>query len=250
MEHAAISEELQRFVLPLARFDGVALQARNPRDLAGFWHHNLPGTTADEGRGRLRLNPSHSRAAAEILRLIPTPAPAPDPSRVHFDIRLPGQSPTELLEAGASVIRHPGEDPWWVLADPEGNHFCAYPAVDDRPAGVFQLVVKCHDAPALAHWWADILSGQVTLEGESALMTGAPEFPWDYMLFDPVPEPRTGPNRMHWHVELRDPEPHILVKRGAKVLHTPFTAPPCDAHDGAWILADPEGNEFCALPGT
>ncbi|MCX4471276.1 hypothetical protein C5N14_19585 [Micromonospora sp. MW-13] len=34
---------------------------------------------------------------------------------------------TELLAAGARLVREPDvEVSWWVLADPEGNEFCAF----------------------------------------------------------------------------------------------------------------------------
>ena len=72
------------------------------------------------------------------------------------------------------------------------------------------------------------------------MVRAAPDFPWEYWLFDPVPEPRKGPDRLHWHVTLRDGEPSALLAMGATVLRPP--AVPGDA----WVLADPEDNEFCA----
>ncbi|WP_153040145.1 VOC family protein [Actinoplanes sp. TFC3] len=241
-----MNEELSRYVVPLAQFDGLALQAEDPRRIASFWHHNLPDSRYDAAR--LRLDPSPLRARAEILRLLPTSRLASDPARVHVDIRLPGGDPTALLAAGATVVREPGTDPWWVLADPEGNQFCGFPSVDERPAGVFELVVKCRDAHSLAFWWGRVLGGAVAHEGEAAVVSGAPDFPWDYMVFDPVPEPRKGPNRLHWHLILRDSDPLELVKLGATVLRRPGEPMPCPTTDGHWMLADPEGNEFCAVP--
>ncbi|MEK8110240.1 VOC family protein [Micromonospora sp. M12] len=42
--------------------------------------------------------------------------------------RRPGRpEPTALLDAGATVLREPQDRArWWVLADPEGNEFCAF----------------------------------------------------------------------------------------------------------------------------
>ena len=41
---------------------------------------------------------------------------------------------------GAVVLREPGEERWWVLADPEGHEFCAFPpetvATNDEDAEV------------------------------------------------------------------------------------------------------------------
>jgi hypothetical protein len=47
--------------------------------------------------------------------------------RFHLDIRLPAPDPAPLVAAGARLVSSPdGETPWWVLADPEGNEFCAF----------------------------------------------------------------------------------------------------------------------------
>ena len=58
------------------------------------------------------------------------------------------------------------------------------------------------------------------------------------MLFDPVPEPKTVKNRMHWDVYGDVAE---LVGRGATVL---------DEQPRWTVLADPEGNEFCVFPSA
>jgi len=50
-------------------------------------------------------------------------------NRLHWDVWLDGGTPQPLLDAGATLLREPGDDvDWWVLADPEGNEFCAFPA--------------------------------------------------------------------------------------------------------------------------
>ncbi|MEU8818948.1 VOC family protein [Actinoplanes sp. NPDC048796] len=128
-----------------------------------------------------------------------------------------------------------------MLADPEGTEFCAFPAVDDRPAGMFELVVKCSDAHGLARWWAGVLGGRVVEEGESAAVLGAPEFPWDYMVFDPVPGIERYRSRTRWHLEARDRDLTALLAAGAVARAEP------SADEPWWTLADPGGNEFCVL---
>jgi hypothetical protein len=240
----AFTQELAQFVLPPVSFHGVCLEAHDAATVAAFWRLVLAGTLHDLGHGRFRVDPAPGRPPAEIVRVNTVRTMNPHPSRVHFDVRLPGPDPGHLLAAGARLVKSPDEEPWYVLADPEGNDLCAYPAVDDRPPGIFELVVKCRDAEAQARWWAQALGGRVELEGEAVAVVGAPQFPWDYMLFDPVPEPKVAKNRMHWHVRLRDPEPATLIDAGATVLRKP------SADSNSWVLADPEGNEFCATPRT
>jgi hypothetical protein len=233
-----LSEDLRRVTRPLGEFRGLSLDVAYPRRQSAFWRAALGGTVAAAVDGRLSVGPGPDRPATEILRLRPVSAAAPDGARVHLDLRLAGSEPGPLLRAGARVVRHPGSDPWWVLADPEGNEFCAFPAVDDRPPGIFELVVKCHDAHRLAGWWATVLGGTVADEGEAAVVSGAVDFPWDFMVFDPVPDPALPPNRLRWHVDLREPGLDELVGMGAS-RRVPGAGP-------AWLMADPEGNEFFA----
>ena len=55
-----------------------------------------------------------------------------------------------------------------------------------------------------------------------------------------MPEPKTVKNRVHWDVICDDVDE--LVARGARVLRTPDD-------DIDWhVMADPDGNEFCAMP--
>jgi hypothetical protein len=225
---------------PSAEFDGICVEAREADVVAAFWGVALRGRAHYLGDGRYRVDPAPGRPRHEIVRVNTVPDIVPGAGRAHLDLRLPGRDPHHLVDAGAEILRRPGLEPWYVLADPEGNEFCAYPGVDARPPGVFQFVVKCRDARGLAKWWAEVLGGEVSAEGESAVIRGAPEFPWDFMVFDPVPEPKVAGNRLHWHVELPDSRPSDLTAMGAQVRQEPD-----DAHQW-WLLTDPEGNEFCA----
>ncbi|GGQ84710.1 VOC family protein [Couchioplanes azureus] len=238
-----LSETLRRATHPMAQFDGLALDAADPARAAAFWQLALGGRSDVDADDRLLVSPGPGRPAREILRLREAQAPAADDARVHVDLRLAGRAPDHLLAAGGRMIRPPGGDPWYVLADPEGNEFCAFPAVDDRPAGMFQLVVKCSDAHGLARWWAHVLGGRAVDEGEAAAVVGAPEFPWDYMVFDPVPEIERYSSRTRWHLVARDPDLTALRAVGARVLAGP------DGSRHEWVLADPGGNEFCVAVG-
>lgn len=59
------------------------------------------------------------------------------------------------------------------------------------------------------------------------------------LVFRPQLRPKTVKNRVHLDLYVRDVG--LLVGLGARVLAE---------HDGWTTLADPEGNEFCAFPGT
>ena len=53
-------------------------------------------------------------------------------NRMHWDVDLTAPGPDALVAAGARVLREPDEEIfWWVLADPEGSEFCAFPPASD-----------------------------------------------------------------------------------------------------------------------
>jgi len=54
-----------------------------------------------------------------------------------------------------------------------------------------------------------------------------------------VPEAKSGPNRVHWDLAADDVDG--LVAAGAAVLREP------GADIDWYVLADPEGNEFCLV---
>lgn len=70
---------------------------------------------------------------------------------------------------------------------------------------------------------------------------GAGGFPYAYWVFNPVPEPKFGKNRLHWDVTLADASVDNLVSLGATVIRVK------DEEIGWTVKADPEGNEFCAF---
>ncbi|MFI7550136.1 VOC family protein [Micromonospora sediminimaris] len=227
----------------IARFKDLCLDAADAHALGGFWARILHGELVDVGDGDTRVD-SPTGASAESIWVNRVPEPRTVKTRVHLDLRLAEASPAALLEAGARLVREPdSEISWWVLADPDGNVFCAFAPGDDPRPGPFELVVDSADPSAQATWWAGVVGGEVQVSEEGhASVTGAAGFPWDHWVFDPVPERKTVKNRMHWDVDLAAPEPSALIRAGATLLREP------DDAVSWWVLADPEGNEFCAFP--
>lgn len=122
----------------------VVVDCANPRQLARFWAVALGYTVRpyDEAEvERLR--------AAGVDDVEDDPSVALDPpgagpglwfnrvpelkaakNRVHVDIDVASVDEIEqLVLLGATVLRPPGavpDEPWVILADPEGNEFCAF----------------------------------------------------------------------------------------------------------------------------
>ncbi|MFI6243122.1 VOC family protein [Micromonospora sp. NPDC050795] len=226
----------------IARFKDLCLDANDPLALGAFWARMLDGDVADAGDDDTRVDPRSARSPAESIWVNKVPEPRVGRTRVHLDLRLPGADPAPLLADGARLVREPNDDGRWVLADPDGNEFCALAADAHSRPGPFQLVVDALDPAAQATWWAGVLGGTAEHGTIDAMVLGSAGLPWDQWVFDGVSEPKTVKNRMHWDVELAEPEPMALIAAGATLLREPID----EAH-WWWVLADPEGNEFCAF---
>jgi hypothetical protein len=128
-----------------SRLKDIVIDARHPAGLARFWATVL-------GYELRPYEPDDIAFLASIGRTPESdPAVAIDPpdgvtgpsvffnevsevksvkNRMHLDVWLPGPDVQPLVGLGARVLRGPDEDiDWWVVTDPEGNEFCAFPAL-------------------------------------------------------------------------------------------------------------------------
>ncbi|OZV73039.1 hypothetical protein CA850_31600 [Micromonospora echinospora] len=229
--------------LPLARFKDLCLDAVDPHALGGFWARVLHADLVDLRDGDTRVDGRPGRPGPESIWVNRVPEPRARRTRVHLGLRLHRSDPADLLAAGARLVREPDDEVgWWVLADPDGYEFRAFAPRPGTVPGPFELVVDARDATAQATWWAGVAGGRVERDATGAAsVVGAAGFPWEYWVFAPVTEPKTIKNRMHWDVDLTDDDCAALLDAGATLLREP------DDDIDWWILADPEGNEFCAF---
>lgn len=232
--------------MSLASFKDLCVDAADARALGRFWGQVLGSTVVDLGDGSVRLDAPDGMPARGIW-VDPVPEPRTVKTRVHLDLRLPSPDPAPLLRSGARVEREPVEgERWWVLADPDGSLFCAFPPREGDPGPPvltpIELVVDSSDPAAQAAWWAGVLGGSVVAGDDPwASVEGAGGFPYGPIVFNPVAEAKTVKNRWHWDVELAGPDPSELVGEGARVLRER------GGDISWWVMADPEGNEFCAF---
>ncbi len=99
--------------------------------------------------------------------------------------------------------------------------------------------IDAADAHAVARFWGEVLGLTIELhaDGDAALRGERPE---ETIWINAVPEAKVVKNRVHWDITCDDVPG--LIERGATVLTEPTESTP-------WhVLADPEGNEFCAFP--
>jgi hypothetical protein len=128
----------------MARLRSIVFDCRGPSELAPFWAEALgyrlrPYT--DEDIAMLRAQGIEDIADDPNVVIDP---PAPDgptiwfnrvpetktvKNRVHLDLDLEDQSELDhLIDAGATVVEEVNRNGhgWTVMADPEGNEFCAF----------------------------------------------------------------------------------------------------------------------------
>ncbi|MDR7275002.1 VOC family protein [Catenuloplanes atrovinosus] len=230
--------------MTLASLKDICVDASDRARTAAFWQLALraertPHRTHPEFWW---LTPGIGDSTIVWINEVPD-APPPVKTRVHLDLRLgPDETIAPLVEAGATVLLEPRPDErWWLMTDPEGNEFCVF-VPDGRPARLYELVVDARDGAAQARWWQTVLGGSVRPGDDYWALTGGAGQPFEFFVFQNVPEPKTVKNRLHWDVTMTDPAPDALVAAGATVLRAP------DQDISWWIMADPEGNEFCAFP--
>ena len=115
------------------------------------------------------------------------------------------------------------------------------------------VVIDAADPAALARWWSTALGWPISLEEDGEVVVeplGTDlEDRVPALVFVPVPTAKAAKNRVHFDLAAEDAEDRdAIVERllaaGAS------RADVGQSGDESWvILADPEGNEFCVLPG-
>jgi len=211
------------------------MDSGDPARLGAFWAAVLGRTWEAKGDGGGLLTGPTPEHTIWVNRV---PETRTVKHRVHLDIYARDLADLEALGSAIVEPRH-GSRTWTIMADPEGGEFCAFLRPDLPAERLHGLVVDSADPRAQARWWAGIYGVGVTDNGGWFTLEGVPGMPISTMDFVPVPEPKTVKNRIHWDVTV--PRVTPLVEAGASVLREP------DDDIGWHVLADPEGNEFCAF---
>lgn len=106
-------------------------------------------------------------------------------------------------------------------------------------------MLDCPDPDALAPFWAGALGYEIGPPGGVYRGLYDPGRRLPTLLLQRVADPKLGKNRMHLDIRVAEMDPELARLRalGATVLRGPFD-------DEGWlttVLADPAGNEFCAI---
>jgi hypothetical protein len=224
----------------LAEFLCVCVDSADATRIGPWWADRLALDWQPHGQGSPARGEAGGPSPGQRILFLDVPEPKATKNRVHLDIYV--RTLAELEAAGAVVVepQQPGWR-WTVMADPEGGEFCAF-LRDVLPAErLHGLVVDSVNATEIARWWAEVYGADLDHHkgGGWSTVEHIAGMPIDTFDFVPVPEPKTVKNRIHWDVTA--PDVDALVAHGATVLRRP------DEEIGWTVLADPEGNEFCAF---
>jgi catechol 2,3-dioxygenase-like lactoylglutathione lyase family enzyme len=113
------------------RISELVLGCRDPEVLARFWCEVLDFVVLDREEDCIEIGPREGFGGLQpTIILSRSDEPEKGKSRLHIDVNATDRDQDaeleRLLAAGAVLadIGQTGEEPWHVLADPEGNEFC------------------------------------------------------------------------------------------------------------------------------
>jgi catechol 2,3-dioxygenase-like lactoylglutathione lyase family enzyme len=224
--------------MAIATFKDLCLDAGDPGVLGAFWAAALDLELHTQESGDTYLTGPTPEHTIWVNRV---PEPKTVKHRIHLDLNV--GSVEELTALGATVLDAESFR-WTLMADPEGGEFCAFVREGEISQRLYEVAIDTADSAEAAHriaaWWADVLGARLVDDDRGfSYVDRVPGAPYDSLDFAPVPEPKTVKNRIHLDVATADVDD--LVAAGATVLRAK------DDEIGWTVMADPDGNEFCAF---
>lgn len=220
--------------MAVARFKDLCIDTVAVPEAAAFWAAAL-------GRSvRTRADGSHwlvGDVPQQTVWINEVPEPKTVKNRVHLDVFAPSVESLVLLGA-EQVEQFPH---WTVLRAPDGQEFCAFVRDVIPRQRLKDLVVDSTDPEPISRWWCEVLGGVLGWSTDNPWwwVDGVEGAPFESIDFVQVPEPKAVKNRVHWDVTVSGVQD--VIDAGATLLR------PRD-DDIRWhVLADPDGNEFCAF---
>jgi hypothetical protein len=220
---------------PIAAYQDLCIDACDAHAVARFWAPLLgwEAHTHDDGNATLREG---DEVRVWLNRV---PEAVTGKNRLHLDLN--AESLDAALEGGAVVVDD--SQPWTVMRDPDGQLFCVFVRPEPVVRRPYELNWDVTGGPAecrsLADWWGRVLGVEPAHGDDYSSLAQVPGLPFEYLVFAPVPEPKSVKNRVHIDVVADSVE--TLLAAGATLLRP-------KGEDLGWhVLRDPAGNEFCVF---
>ncbi len=223
--------------MAIARYKDLCMDAADPVRLGRFWAEVLGLELHEKDDGDVYLT---GPTTEHTLWVNKVPEPRTVKHRMHLDVN--ASSVDEIVALGATVL-DADSFRWTLMADPEGGEFCVFVREGEIANRLYEIGVDTGDSAEASHriatWWAEVLGAAAGHEEHYSYVEQIPGAPFESIDFAPVPEPKTVKNRIHLDVTVESVD--ALVAAGATVLREPD-------EDISWtVMADPDGNEFCAF---
>jgi catechol 2,3-dioxygenase-like lactoylglutathione lyase family enzyme len=223
----------------------VTFDARDPVRLAQFWAGVL-GREVVEDAGGAFLPGGDAQLG---LRFVPGSAAKPVPNRMHLHLTsaaLADQQQTVATALGLGAhhldVGQRPEEEHVVLADPEGNEFCVIEPGNAFLAGCgFLGELACEGTREVGLFWSEALGWPLVWDRDEETAIQSPHGGTKVAWGGPPVPPKEARNRQRFDLITAGGDQGVeedrLVSLGATRLEV--------GDDGAVVLADPDGNEFC-----
>ncbi len=230
----------------ISRLLAVTFDAHDPARLARFWADMLGREVVEDAGGAL-LPGDDSQLG---LRFGPSRADAVGPHRrVHLHLTSTSLADQQHIVAAAlklggghlDVGQRP-EEGHVVLADPEGNEFCVIEPGNNYLAGCGPLgEVACDGTREVGLFWSEALGWPLVWDQDQETAIQSPHGGTKVAWGGPPVAPKEVRNPQRFDLAPvggdQQAEVERLVALGATRLEV--------GADGVFVLADPDGNEFC-----
>ena len=115
--------------VPDYRLFEIVVDASGPTEIADWWGTVLGAKVVHDGDGFSYIDQIPG-APFDSIDFVPVPEPKTIKNRIHWDVTLVGEATVDdLVDTGATILRAQDKEiGWTVMADPEGNEFCVFPA--------------------------------------------------------------------------------------------------------------------------
>jgi len=223
--------------MAIATYKDLCIDAGDPVLLGEFWGRLLGLELHRQDNGDTYLTGPTPQHTIWVNRV---PEPKTAKHRMHIDVN--AHSVEEVERLGATVVD--GDSfRWTLMNDPEGGELCIFVREGEIEHRLYEIGADTADTPEASHriaaWWAEVLGAEVGDEEGYSYVHRIPGAPFESIDYAPVPEPKTVKNRIH--IDVTTGSVDDLVAAGATVLRAQ------DDEIGWTVMADPDGNEFCAF---
>ncbi|AVT41068.1 VOC family protein [Plantactinospora sp. BB1] len=223
----------------------ITFDAHDPARLAQFWADMLGREIVKDADGVGLPGPDGQLG----LRFVPSRAEKVGLNRVHLHLTSVSQDDQQhtvaralQLGAGHLDVGQRPEEGHIVLADPEGNEFCVIEPDNAFLAGCgFLGELACDGTREVGLFWSEALGWPLVWDQDQETAIQSPHGGTKVAWGGPPVAPIKGRNRQRFVLTPADGDQQSEVDRLVSLGATRLES----GADGAVVLADPDGNEFC-----